>query len=102
MMKRTLLMTATAASLFTLGAQAADGEAVYNKSCMFCHASGVGGAPRAHDEAAWKSLMDKGMPTMLKAVKEGKGNMPPNAMCGSCTDEEFKASIEFMAKKKQK
>ena len=100
MKKNTMILAALAIGVLSVGAQAADGQKVYSKSCQFCHASGVGGAPRAHDEAAWKSLMDKGMPAMLKAVKEGKGNMPPKAMCGSCTDEDFKASIEFMAKKK--
>ncbi|QSX33947.1 cytochrome c5 family protein [Shewanella avicenniae] len=99
-MKKMCVIAVVAASLFSLSSYAADGQAVYNKSCMFCHASGVGGAPRAHDEAAWKSLMDKGMPALLKSVKEGKGNMPANAMCSSCSEDDFKASIDFMAKKK--
>ncbi|KFZ37724.1 sulfite reductase [Shewanella mangrovi] len=101
-MMKMRVIAVIAAGLFSVATQAADGEAIYNKSCMFCHASGVGGAPRAHDEAAWKSLMDKGMPSLLQAVKEGKGNMPPKAMCSSCSDDDYKASIEFMAKKKAK
>jgi cytochrome c5 len=99
-MKKIVIIAALAALSFAASVSAQDGEAVYNKSCMFCHASGVGGAPRAHQEAAWKSLMDKGMDSLLKSVKDGKGNMPAGGMCSSCSDEEFKQAIDFMAKKK--
>ncbi|MDF0533298.1 cytochrome c5 family protein [Shewanella yunxiaonensis] len=100
-MKKIYTLAAIATLAFAANASAQDeGEAVYNKSCMFCHASGVGGAPRAHQDAAWKSLMDKGMDALLKSVKDGKGNMPAGGMCSSCSDDEFKKAIAFMAQKK--
>ena len=34
-------------------AWAADGKAVYEKTCALCHAQGVANAPRFGDRAAW-------------------------------------------------
>ncbi|MFQ6371976.1 c-type cytochrome [Shewanella sp. YIC-542] len=99
-MKKFFAIAAVAALTFTTSVAAQDGEAVYNKSCMFCHANGVGGAPRTHQEAAWKSLMDQGMDTLIKSVRQGKGSMPAGGMCSSCSDAQLKQAIEFMATKK--
>lgn len=72
----------------------------YNSSCTFCHTSGAAGAPKAHNEAAWKPLMAKGMGILVKHVKEGYNAMPPKGMCNDCSDDEYRALIEYMSKSK--
>ena len=79
-------------------ANAATVEERYNSSCTFCHAAGAAGAPKSHDEAAWKPRMEKGMDTLVKHVREGFNAMPPGGMCPDCSDEELRALIEYMSK----
>lgn len=84
-------------SAFAAGASAAV-EDKYNQSCTFCHGTGAAGAPKSHDAAAWKPRLEKGMDTLVKHAKEGFNAMPAKGMCNDCTDEEFRALIEFMSK----
>ena len=86
-----LMMMAGAASAATV-------EERYNSSCTFCHTSGAAGAPKAHDEAAWKPLLAKGMDTLVKHVKEGYNAMPPKGGNMSLSDEEVQAAVDFMVK----
>jgi cytochrome c5 len=81
----------------TVGALAEPTEALYQKSCFACHSTGAAGAPLAHNAAAWKPRMAKGMPALLQSVKSGFNAMPPTGLCADCTDEEYTALIEFMA-----
>lgn len=81
-----------------IGAMADDAlMATYQKSCFACHATGAAGAPKAHDVAAWKPHLEKGMPALLESVHKGINAMPPTGLCGDCTDAEYTALIEFMA-----
>ena len=70
----------------------------YNKSCVVCHASGAANAPKTGDAAAWAPRLEKGMEALVAAVNNGLNAMPPKGMCFDCTDDEYKAMIEFMAK----
>lgn len=75
-------------------------ETLYNQSCIACHASGAAGAPKTGDVKAWEARMAKGMETLLKNTKSGINSMPPKGMCLDCTDAEYTALIELMAKAK--
>ncbi len=76
-------------------ALAADGKAVYDKTCVACHASGVANAPKFGDKAAWAPRIATGNAAMLASVISGKGAMPPKA--GTTLGEaELKAAIEYM------
>ncbi|MBA3981106.1 MAG: cytochrome c5 family protein [Alcanivorax sp.] len=79
-------------------ATAATVEERYNQSCVFCHASGAAGAPKTGDQAAWAPRLEKGMDTLVKNTREGIGAMPPRGMCGDCSDDEYRALIEYMIK----
>lgn len=86
-------------ALLLAGAVSADGiEDRYNKSCVFCHGSGAAGAPKTGDQAAWAPRMEKGMDTLVQNTRQGIGAMPPRGMCADCSDEEFRALIEYMTK----
>jgi cytochrome c5 len=75
----------------------ADAPPQYQNSCFACHSTGAAGAPKSHDEAAWKPRLDKGMPALVESVKKGFNAMPPTGLCASCTDEDYKALIVFMS-----
>jgi cytochrome c5 len=80
-----------------VGAVAGPAPEKYQGSCFVCHSSGVAGAPKTHDVAAWQPRMEKGMPVLIMSVKNGLNAMPPTGMCSDCTDEEYTAMIEYMA-----
>lgn len=90
-------LVATIALSFSAFAMAGEPPANYQQSCFACHFSGAAGAPKTGDAAAWEPRMAKGMDALVAAVRDGMGAMPPTGLCASCSDEDYKALIEFMA-----
>ena len=80
-----------------------DGKAVYDKACATCHDSGIAGAPKIGDTAAWKDRIAKGMPTLLKHSINGfqgdAGMMPAKGGFSNLSDEEVEEAVEYMVKK---
>ncbi|MDX9874418.1 MAG: c-type cytochrome [Spongiibacteraceae bacterium] len=72
----------------------------YAKTCAICHTNGVANAPRTGDADAWQERMTKGMDALLASVRNGLSSMPPKGMCFDCTDADFAALIDYMAKAK--
>ena len=70
----------------------------YNKSCAVCHTTGAANAPKTGDAAAWEPRLAKGMDALVASVSSGLNAMPPKGMCFDCSDEDYKALIEYMAK----
>ncbi|MBL8303657.1 MAG: cytochrome c5 family protein [Ideonella sp.] len=81
---------------WTGSAQAADGKAVYDKTCMVCHASGVANAPKFGDKAAWAPRIATGKEALLASVVKGKGAMPPKAGASDLSEDDLKAAIDHM------
>ena len=77
------------------GVDLAAGEKLYNAVCFACHGTGVAGAPKLGDKAAWEPLMAQGMDNMIKIAIEGKGAMPPRGG-SSASDEEVAAAVHYM------
>ncbi|MBC5764019.1 c-type cytochrome [Ramlibacter albus] len=77
-------------------AMAADGKAVYEKTCVACHAAGVANAPKLGDKAAWAPRVATGKAALVASVKTGKGAMPPKAGNAALTDDEITAAVDFM------
>ncbi len=69
----------------------------YAKTCALCHGSGAAGAPKTGNKEAWAPRLEKGMDTLVSNAKNGIGAMPPKGMCFDCSDEDFKALIEYMS-----
>ncbi|WGL18074.1 c-type cytochrome [Microbulbifer bruguierae] len=76
-------------------------EEQYKKACFVCHDTGVANAPKVHDVEAWKPRLEKGMDALLNSVKNGLNAMPPGGMCTGCSDEEYKALIQYMSSPQQ-
>lgn len=77
-------------------AAARTGDQVYNGSCVACHGSGVAGAPKVGDAAAWQPRAAKGIDQLVKNATTGINAMPPKGTCANCSDEELKGAIEYM------
>jgi len=74
---------------------ARSGKEVVQASCGGCHIAGVAGAPKIGSKGDWEARVQTGMDTMVAAVVQGKGIMPPRGG-GDFTDDEIKAAIEDM------
>ena len=69
----------------------------WSQSCAFCHASGVGGAPRIGVSAEWTPRLAKGKAVLMAHTIDGFNDMPPLGYCMSCDRDDFSALIDFMA-----
>ena len=72
---------------------------IYDTHCVICHGSGVAGAPKLKDAAAWSPRLKQGMEILLKHVKEGYKVMPAMGTCADCSDKEFQDTIKLMSDK---
>lgn len=76
------------------------GKAIYSKTCSLCHAANVAGAPKPGDKADWGPRIAQGMDVLYKHAMEGftgaKGQMPARGGSTTLTDEEVKATVNFM------
>ncbi len=96
-MKKTASL-AMAIALFAVAgtSSAREGKEIYDTKCFTCHAAGVAGAPKLGDKAAWAPRIETGMDAMMVTVIKGKGAMPPKGTCMDCTDDELKATTQYM------
>jgi cytochrome c5 len=75
---------------------AADGKKVYDATCTACHGSGIAGAPKLGDKAAWGPRIKAGMPQVYEIALKGKGAMPPKGGNASLSDADVKAAVDYM------
>jgi cytochrome c5 len=70
-------------------------EAAFQAVCSACHSTGVNGAPKIGDHAAWGPRIAQGKETLYKDAIGGKGNMPPK---GGTTwpDDTIKKVVDYM------
>lgn len=72
------------------------GEAVYKAQCTACHATGVSGAPKSGDHAAWAPRIALGYDALLTSALKGKGAMAPQGG-GNFSDLEIGRAVVYMA-----
>ena len=80
----------------TTAAQQDAGAGVYARACAACHASGVAGAPKLGDAAAWAPKLKAGLATLQKNAIGGKGAMPPKGGNASLADADVRAAVAYM------
>ena len=76
-----------------------DGATIYNTLCSACHATGVAGAPKTGDKAAWAPRIATGSAALLKSATEGKNAMPARGGAADLTDAELKAAVDYLVGK---
>jgi cytochrome c5 len=92
-------MQAVAAA--TAAAPAAKAEAggavpaLYTQVCQTCHGTGLAGAPKFGDKAAWAPRLALGIDGLTDVAIHGKGAMPPKGG-SSASDAEIKAVVTYM------
>jgi len=103
-MKKTVVAAAVVALGMTAGVQAADlkaGKKTYDAACFACHGTGVAGAPKVGDKAAWKDRIAAGMKTMVDNANKGfqgkKGFMPAKGGRANLSDAEVADAVAYMA-----
>ena len=82
-------------------ARLAAGKKLYDTACVACHSTGVAGAPKLGDKAAWAPYIATGIDEMLRIAIAGKGAMPPRGTAMKATDDELRAAIEYMVAQAQ-
>ena len=91
--------TAAAAAQVAYGGTM-DGSVIFGNLCTGCHTSGVGNAPTM-DQAHWAARIAQGTETLYKHAIEGYsgpdgGVMPPKGGNPALTDEQVKATVDWM------
>jgi cytochrome c5 len=84
-----------AAAAPAAASKAGVGEALYKQACLACHASGVAGAPKFGDKAAWAPRIQTGLDMLTASVIKGKNAMPPKGG-SSASDADIRAAVEYM------
>lgn len=96
MTKFALTLAGVLALAGTVNAEEDAAKKIYDTKCMACHNTGVAGAPKLGDKAAWAPRIEAGMDAMMASAVNGKNAMPPKGTCMECTDEQLKAVVEYM------
>lgn len=71
------------------------GEEVYKAQCFACHATGVSGAPKFGDAAAWAPRIGTGFDALLNSALKGKNAMAPQGG-GDFQDVEIARAVVYM------
>jgi cytochrome c5 len=95
-MKEAVVALAVMAALVAAGpVAAAEGKAVYDKTCAACHNNM---APKLGDKAAWAPRIKQGADALTASVIKGKGAMPPKAG-STLSDADIKDAVDYMISK---
>ncbi|WP_234414068.1 c(7)-type cytochrome triheme domain-containing protein [Ideonella sp. A 288] len=89
-----------AAGLFlTMAVGAAEdplGKKTYDSACAACHASGIAGAPKVGDAAAWAPRIKTGIDALVNSALKGKGAMPAKGGQTALPDAAVRAAVVHM------
>ena len=74
-----------------------DAKGEYDKICAACHGSGLMGAPKFGDTAAWQARLDKhgSLDALVKQGTQGLGSMPPKGGAG-ISDDQFHDVVVYL------
>jgi cytochrome c5 len=79
---------------------AASGEQTFKATCSVCHLTGVAGAPKFGDKAAWKDRIAQGKDTLyqhaLKGFQGKVGFMPAKGGNAALPDADVEAAVDYM------
>jgi len=72
------------------------GEQIVKAQCIKCHGTGVDGAPRIGDKAAWIDRARLGFDGVVRSAIQGHGAMPARGGMANLTDSEMRAAVTYM------
>jgi cytochrome c5 len=88
--------TAPAAASAGPAASARSGRDIWKGTCQVCHATGMLGAPRIGNKAAWAPRIAKGMDTLKDHALHGFNEMPAKGGNEALSDEDVVKALEYM------
>lgn len=76
----------------------ADGQKVFEASCVACHgaSSAIPGVPRITKNDEWADRIKKGKDVLYKSALEGFNTMPARGGNPNLSDDEVKAAVNYM------
>lgn len=77
-------------------AELAQGKTVYAANCATCHDSGVTGAQKLTDGAAWTGLIAQGKEALYKAAVEGTFGGPAKGGNEKLSDADTRLAVDYM------
>ncbi len=84
----------------TAVATAPSGRDTYESSCAACHGTGVAGAPKLGDGAAWADRVGQGADVLyghaINGYQGSAGYMPPKGGNPALSDDAVKAAVDYM------
>jgi cytochrome c5 len=75
------------------------GKKVFDTACVACHGTGIAGAPKLADKAAWAPRIKQPAPVLYDhAIKgfQGKAGVMPPKGGAAVSDAEVKAAVDYM------
>ena len=76
------------------------GPQVYNEACIACHGTGIGGAPKFGDVAAWAPRIGQGIGVLREHAIVGfqgsTGYMPPKGARVDLSDKEINDAVDYI------
>jgi len=82
-----------------------DGASLYDAVCKTCHETGLAGAPKAGDKAAWGARIAQGKATLydhaLKGFQGKAGVMPAKGGRADLADDLIKQGVDYLTSKAQ-
>ena len=79
--------------------QERSGESIVAMRCAQCHGTGVAGAPRIGDRAAWIDRAKTGLDGLVRSAIRGHGSMPSRGGLSDLTDPEMRSAVSYMVSK---
>jgi cytochrome c5 len=80
-------------------AELAMGKKVFEGTCKACHETGVAGAPKFGDKAAWAPRIKTGYQVLYTSAVKGKNSMPAKGGNAGLTYADVKAAVDYMVSK---
>lgn len=72
------------------------GKEIWEGTCSACHQTGLLGAPKIGDKAAWVPRVAKGMDVLKQHALHGFNQMPAHGGNSALTDAEVVSALEYM------
>lgn len=78
----------------------AAGEAIYNRSCLSCHAAGIANAPKLGSAEDWGPRAAKGLEALVQSSLAGvPPAMPAKGLCFDCSAADMRNVVSYMLSK---
>lgn len=74
------------------------GEVIYDHYCKSCHETGLKGAPKVGDRAAWAQRIKKGELRLTNHVYFGHRKMPMFGDCSACNIQDIANAVAYMVR----